>query len=62
MNKGHILFFTGLVMFMAGIYLSMNWGVIGTLMAVIGGGVMGSSTYFIATKKINRSKTIGRYP
>jgi len=55
MKIGYIQFLTGLVMFMTGIYLSMNWSVIGILMAVIGGGVLGSSTYFIVANKINRS-------
>jgi hypothetical protein len=60
MKIGYILLFFGLVMLMAGIYLSMYWGIIGVLMAVIGGGVLGSSTYFfVATKKNNHSQAIG---
>ncbi|MDS9470929.1 hypothetical protein [Sporosarcina pasteurii] len=57
MKTRRILFFVGLVLLMAGIYLSTLlstvWIIIGTLMAVIGGGVMGVSTYFLGSIKKN---------
>ncbi|MCD1162888.1 hypothetical protein NGI46_28480 [Peribacillus butanolivorans] len=51
MKKGMTLFFIGLVMFMLGIYLSTQWAGIGTLIGIVGGFIMGSSTYFLAIKK-----------
>lgn len=51
MKKGTILFLIGLIMFMFGIYLSTYWTVIGMLIGIAGGIVMGSSTYFLVTKK-----------
>jgi len=50
MKIGIIMFFVGLVMLMAGIYLSTHLILIGSFSAVISGGVMGSSTYFLAKK------------
>ena len=51
MKKGNALFFIGLVMFMLGIYLSIYWVVIGTLLGVAGGMIIGISSYFLAKKK-----------
>ncbi|WNB90952.1 hypothetical protein [Bacillus sp. NEB1478] len=52
MKKRRAMLFIGLILFMVGIYISTSWTVIGTLMAIIGGFVMGSSSYFLAAKKI----------
>ena len=51
MKKGNALLFIGLVMFMLGIYLSIYWVVIGTLLGVAGGMIIGISSYFLAKKK-----------
>lgn len=37
-------------MFMSGIYLSTIWVIVGTLICLIGGYLLGASTYFIAIK------------
>lgn len=34
-------------MMMSGIYLSTHWIVIGTLLSILGGFIMGSSSYFL---------------
>ena len=51
MKKGTVLFLLGLVMFMVGVYLSTQWILIGSILAVLGSGILGSSTYFLAMKK-----------
>jgi hypothetical protein len=51
MNKGMLLFIFGLIMYMAGIYLSTIWVVTGAAIGVSGGILMGASTYFLAMKK-----------
>ncbi|MCG7344457.1 hypothetical protein MHZ92_09950 [Sporosarcina sp. ACRSL] len=51
MKKGIALFSIGLVMLMLGIYLSINWIVIGGFLGVGGGLIMGWSTYFLAQKR-----------
>jgi len=51
MKIGIALFFSGLVMFTLGIYLSIYWVIIGTLLGVAGGMIMGISSYFLAKKK-----------
>ncbi len=43
----------GLILFIVGVYISPNWTITGTAMGVIGGLVMGSSTYFFI--KINKN-------
>lgn len=52
-----MLISVGLVIFMLGIYfstlLTTGWIITGTLMAVIGGGIMGISTYFLSKTKKN---------
>lgn len=55
MNKGIAFFMIGLVIFMLGLYLSINLVEIGTLLGVSGGILMGISSYFSA-KKNNRIK------
>lgn len=54
MQIHRILFVGGLVMFMLGLYLSSlfttGWVIIGTLLAVLGGGATGASSYFILGK------------
>ncbi|SHG45905.1 hypothetical protein [Ornithinibacillus halophilus] len=51
MKKVKILFITGLLLFMIGIYVSTflttHWVIIGTLLAVLGGFLMGGSSYFL---------------
>ncbi|MBT2682365.1 hypothetical protein [Bacillus sp. ISL-37] len=51
MNKGILLFIVGLIMYMAGIYLSTIWVMIGATIGVSGGILMGASTYLLALKK-----------
>lgn len=51
MRKGNILFFVGLFTYMAGIYLSTIWVLIGAAIGVLGGLMMGASTYFLAMKR-----------
>jgi len=50
-----ILFFVGLALLMAGVYLSSllatAWVIIGTLMAVLGGGLTGVNTYLLVSAK-----------
>ncbi|UOE95156.1 MULTISPECIES: hypothetical protein [Bacillaceae] len=52
MKRGIVLLFIGLFMLLLGIYLSVHWVLIGTLLGVSGGILMGSSSYFLAKKKI----------
>ncbi len=55
MKKVRNLFFAGLLLFLLGIYLSTlsltHWVIIGTLLAIIGGFLMGGSTYFLPKSK-----------
>ena len=55
MKSKRILFFAGLLLFMLGIYLSTllltHWVIIGTLLAIIGGFLMGGSSYFLPKPK-----------
>jgi len=53
MSKGKIFFFVGLVMFVGGIYISTFWVSIGSILGVIGGGLMGWSIYFLSENKVN---------
>lgn len=53
MKKGITLFFVGLCIFMFGIYLSTHWASIGSLIGIVGGMIMGISTYLLAIKKHN---------
>lgn len=46
MKHGVILFLSGLLLFMAGISISLHWPIIGTLMGISGGLSMGSAAYF----------------
>lgn len=46
MNIGRILLIFGLLMLMAGIYISSNWTVLGSIIGIIGGLVLGLSTFF----------------
>lgn len=53
---GIIMFFVGFISLMAGIYMSPYWIITGVTMVVLGGGVMGGSTYFfLGTKKNSQS-------
>lgn len=54
MHKGMLLFTGGLIMYMAGIYLSAIWTIIGAAIGVLGGMLMGASTYFYITKRKNQ--------
>lgn len=55
MRSNMILLFTGLLLLMTGIYLSSflttAWVIIGTLMAIFGGGLTGINTYSLASTK-----------
>ncbi|WP_025786180.1 hypothetical protein [Sporosarcina sp. D27] len=57
MKKGILLFSIGLVLFMVGMFvatlLSIGWIITGTLMAVIGGGLLGISSHFIVSTSRN---------
>ena len=51
MNIGRILLIIGLLMFLAGIYISSNWTVLGSIIGITGGLVLGLSTfYFIKSR------------
>lgn len=51
MNIGRILLIVGLLMLMAGIYISSNWTVLGSIIGISGGLVLGFSTfYFIKSR------------
>ncbi|WP_170029965.1 hypothetical protein [Mesobacillus jeotgali] len=54
MYKGMLLFIFGLIMYMAGIYLSTKWTAIGASIGVLGGVLMGASTFFYITKRRNQ--------
>ncbi|MED4057366.1 hypothetical protein P4654_25000 [Niallia taxi] len=45
MNIGRILLIVGLLMFMAGIYISFNWTVLGSIIGNSGGLILGLSTF-----------------
>jgi hypothetical protein len=51
MKTGMLLFITGLVMLMLGIYLSTHWVSVGTLIGISGGLMLGISTSFLGAKK-----------
>lgn len=55
MKIGSMFLGIGLVLLIAGIYISSllnsGWVIIGTFMAVIGGSLMGLSTYFFSRQK-----------
>ncbi|MCA0993378.1 hypothetical protein [Pseudalkalibacillus hwajinpoensis] len=55
MKKVKNFFIAGLLLFLLGIYLSTfsltHWVIIGTLLAIIGGFLMGGSTYFLPKSK-----------
>ena len=51
MNMGTVLLVIGLAMFMLGIYLSVYRAGIGIFLAVAGGIIIGSSSYFLAKKR-----------
>jgi uncharacterized membrane protein len=50
-KKVRILYFSGLLLFMLGIYLATllltHWVTIGTILAILGGFLMGSISYFL---------------
>ena len=47
MNKGFALFLTGLLLIMSGIYVSTIWPLVGSLIGILGGLMLGVSTYFL---------------
>ncbi|MDW0109690.1 hypothetical protein [Sporosarcina aquimarina] len=55
MKLGIILFISGIVLFCTGIFfstlLSTGWIVVGSLMALIGGGLLGISTHFFVSSR-----------
>ncbi|MGM0851203.1 MAG: hypothetical protein ACQEWI_01085 [Bacillota bacterium] len=54
MTKAYVLFIGGLFIFMLGVFLSIQWIVIGTLFSISGGIIMGSSSYFLGKKAVKR--------
>ncbi|WP_170169045.1 hypothetical protein [Mesobacillus subterraneus] len=55
MKKGFTVFFIGLIMYMAGIYLSTIWTAPGAALGVLGGILMGASTYFYVMNRKRQS-------
>lgn len=51
MVKAKFLFVAGLIFYMARIYLSTIWIVSGAAIGILGGLMMGVSTYFSAMKR-----------
>ncbi|WP_404455155.1 hypothetical protein [Oceanobacillus kapialis] len=55
MKKVKFLFFAGLFLLMLGIYISTflltHWVIIGTILAILGGFLMGGSSYFLPKTK-----------
>ena len=51
MKKVIILSLVGLFVFMLGIYLSTHWIIVGTLLAILGGFLMGGSSFFLPKGK-----------
>ncbi|MEH7443627.1 hypothetical protein V7201_15050 [Bacillus sp. JJ1122] len=56
MNKGFVLFLTGLLLNLSGIYLSTSWPLAGSLSGVLGGLMLGLSTYFLAVNINTKNK------
>ncbi|MGF3102872.1 hypothetical protein [Rossellomorea sp. DUT-2] len=54
MTKANVLLIGGLFIFMLGVFLSIQWIVVGTLFSVAGGLIMGSSSYFMGKKAVKR--------
>jgi hypothetical protein len=54
MTKAYVLFIGGLFIFMLGVFLSLQWIVVGTLFSIAGGLIMGSSSYFLGKKAVKR--------
>ncbi|CAN7520830.1 hypothetical protein [Rossellomorea sp. LjRoot5] len=58
MKTGTLLFITGLLLFMLGIYLSTYIPDLGVLLSVGGGMMLGVSSYFIGTHQVKPSKRV----
>jgi len=56
MNKGLALFLTGLLLNMSGIYLSTIRPIVGSLLGILGGLMLGVSTYYLVVN--NKIKNI----
>ena len=56
MKTGKLLFITGLLLLMLGIYLSTYIVSVGTLLGVGGGMMLGIGSYFIGTNQANRTQ------
>ncbi|WP_171050778.1 hypothetical protein [Bacillus sp. BHET2] len=56
MKTGMLFFIIGLVMIMLGIYLSAYWGSIGTLISIVGGFMLGTSSYFFGKEQVSKTK------
>lgn len=57
MNKGFSLFLTGLLLYMSGIYVSTIWPLVGSLIGILGGLMLGVSTYFLVVHIKTNSKS-----
>lgn len=57
MNKGFSLFLTGLLLYMSGIYVSTIWPLVGSLIGILGGLMLGVSTYFLVVHIKTYSKS-----
>lgn len=51
MKKVPILIAVGVFLFMSGIYLSTKWVIVGTALSIIGGYMVGGSSYFLIHTK-----------
>lgn len=54
MERAKILLIAGLILFIAGIYISTHLEIPGVLMGIFGGMMMGSSTYFFINGMQNK--------
>ncbi|PFG07605.1 hypothetical protein [Bacillus sp. es.034] len=60
MKIGPILFITGLLLFMLGIYLSTYIVSLGVLLSVGGGMMLGVSSYFMGTNQLKPRKKVNK--
>ncbi|WP_406687743.1 hypothetical protein [Rossellomorea vietnamensis] len=58
MKTGPILFITGLLLFMLGIYLSTYIASLGVLLSVGGGMMLGVSSYFMGKHQVKHRKRV----
>ncbi|OXS63884.1 hypothetical protein B0G93_102334 [Bacillus sp. V-88] len=60
MKTGPVLFITGLLLFMLGIYLSTYIASLGVLFSVGGGMMLGVSSYFMGTHKVRPRRRVNK--